>query len=33
MLTSPTVVGRDGNTREGLPPDAVVDLLRAAGRL
>ena len=28
MLASPTVVGRAGNTSEGLPPDEVVRLLR-----
>ena len=33
LLASPTVVGRDGNAREGLPPDDVVRLLRAAGRI
>jgi D-aminopeptidase len=33
LLESPTVVGRDGHTREGLPPDEVVRLLRAAGRV
>jgi D-aminopeptidase len=33
MLTAPTVVGRDGHTRENLDPDEVVRLLREHGRL
>lgn len=33
MLGSPTMVGRAGNTSEGLDPDVVVRLLRAHGRL
>jgi D-aminopeptidase len=33
LLMSPTTVGRDGNTREGLDPDTVVRLLREHGRL
>jgi len=33
MLASPTVVGRDGNTSEGLPPEAVLRLLSTHGRL
>ncbi|MFI5101444.1 MAG: P1 family peptidase, partial [Actinomycetes bacterium] len=33
LLGSPTVEGRAGNTREGLPADAVVGLLRGHGRL
>jgi D-aminopeptidase len=33
MLQSPTTVGRDGNTLEGLDPATVVRLLRAAGRV
>jgi D-aminopeptidase len=33
LLTSPTTVGRDGNTSEGLDPDTVVGLLREHGRL
>jgi D-aminopeptidase len=33
LLTSPTTVGRDGNTSEGLDPDTVVGLLRGHGRL
>jgi D-aminopeptidase len=33
MASSPTVVGRDGNTSEGLPVDDVVRLLREHGRL
>jgi D-aminopeptidase len=32
LLASPTVVGRAGHTREGLPPDDMVRLLRAHGR-
>jgi D-aminopeptidase len=32
MLASPTVVGRDGNRREGLPADDVARLLREHGR-
>jgi D-aminopeptidase len=32
LLMSPTMVGRDGNTSEGLDPDAVVRLLAEAGR-
>jgi D-aminopeptidase len=32
LLTSPTTVGRDGNTSEGLDPDTVVGLLREHGR-
>jgi hypothetical protein len=30
---SPTTVGRDGHTSEGLDPDTVVRLLREHGRL
>ena len=33
MLAAPTVVGRDGNTVEGLDADRLVALLRGAGRL
>jgi D-aminopeptidase len=33
LLTSPTTVGRAGNTSEGLDPDTVVRLLRDHGRL
>jgi D-aminopeptidase len=33
LLMSPTMVGRDGNTSEGLDPDTVVRLLREHGRL
>ena len=33
LLMSPTTVGRDGNTSEGLDPDTVVALLREHGRL
>jgi D-aminopeptidase len=33
MLQSPTMVGRNGNTVEGLDPAEVVRLLRAAGRV
>ncbi len=33
LLMSPTSVGRDGNTSEGLDPDVVVGLLREHGRL
>jgi D-aminopeptidase len=33
LLGSPTVVGRDGNTRQGLPADEVVRMLGEAGRL
>jgi D-aminopeptidase len=33
LLMSPTTVGRDGNTSEGLDPDTVVRLLREHGRL
>ncbi len=33
MLMSPTVIGRSGNTSEGLDPDTVVRLLREHGRL
>jgi len=33
MLSSPTTVGRAGNTSEGLDPDLVVRLLREHGRL
>ena len=33
LLMSPTTVGRDGNTSEGLDPDTVVRLLRKHGRL
>ncbi|MBA2552040.1 MAG: P1 family peptidase [Nocardioidaceae bacterium] len=33
LLASPTVIGRNGNTSEGLPVDAVAQLLRAHGRL
>jgi len=29
MLQSPTVVGRDGNTSEGLDPDVVMNLMRS----
>lgn len=32
LLMSPTTVGRDGNTSEGLDPDTVVRLLAEAGR-
>jgi D-aminopeptidase len=32
LLMSPTTVGRDGNTSEGLDPDTVGRLLREAGR-
>jgi D-aminopeptidase len=32
MLGAPTTVGRDGNTSEGLDPDAVARLLEEAGR-
>jgi D-aminopeptidase len=32
LLMSPTTVGRDGNTSEGLDPDTVVRLLRDHGR-
>jgi D-aminopeptidase len=32
LLTSPTTVGRGGNTSEGLDPDTVVRLLREHGR-
>ena len=32
LLMSPTTVGRDGNTSEGLDPDTVVRLLREHGR-
>jgi D-aminopeptidase len=32
LLTSPTTVGRDGNTSEGLDPDTVVRMLREHGR-
>jgi D-aminopeptidase len=32
LLMSPTTVGRDGNTSEGLDPDTVVRLLSEAGR-
>jgi D-aminopeptidase len=32
LLMSPTMVGRDGNTEEGLDPDAVVRKLSEAGR-
>ncbi len=33
MLASPTVTGRGGNRREGLPADEVVRMLRSHGRL
>jgi len=33
LLTSPTSVGRDGNTSEGLDADTIVRLLREHGRL
>jgi len=33
LLMSPTTVGRDGNTSEGLDPDAVLRLMREHGRL
>ena len=33
LLMSPTSVGRDGNTDEGLDPDMVVRLLKEAGRV
>jgi len=33
MLAALTVVGRDGNYSRGLPPDRVVELLSAAGRI
>ena len=33
LLASPTCVGRDQNTSEGLDPDAVVRLLQEAGRV
>ena len=32
LLMSPTTVGRDGNTSEGLDPETVVRLLREHGR-
>ena len=32
LLMSPTTVGRDGNTSDGLDPDTVVRLLREHGR-
>jgi D-aminopeptidase len=32
LLMSPTTVGRDGNTSEGLDPDTVIRLLREHGR-
>jgi D-aminopeptidase len=32
MLQAPTVTGHQGNTSEGLPPDAVVQLLEASNR-
>ncbi len=32
LLTAPTTVGRDGNTSEGLDPEAVLALMREAGR-
>jgi D-aminopeptidase len=32
LLMSPTTVGRDGNTSEGLDPDTVLRLLEEAGR-
>ncbi len=32
LLMSRTMVGRDGNTEEGLDPDTVVSLLEKAGR-
>jgi len=31
MLMSPTMVGRDGNTRHGLPVEQVAEMLRARG--
>ncbi len=33
LFRAETIVGRDGNTRHGLPLDRVVPLLRAAGRI
>ena len=33
LLMSPTMVGRGGNTSEGLDPETVVGLLREAGRV
>ena len=33
LLMSPTSVGRDGHTSEGLDPEVVVRLLREHGRL
>ena len=33
MFRAHTVVGRDGNTREALPLDLVLERLRRAGRL
>ncbi|MGH2856114.1 MAG: P1 family peptidase, partial [Solirubrobacteraceae bacterium] len=33
LLMAPTVTGRDGNTRQGLPADRVRELLQRAGRL
>jgi D-aminopeptidase len=33
MLMSPTMIGRSGHLSPGLPPDQVVEILRAHGRL
>jgi D-aminopeptidase len=33
MFRAHTVVGRDGNSRQALPLDLVLERLRAAGRL
>ena len=33
MFRAHTVVGRDGNTRQALPLDEVLDRLRRAGRV
>jgi D-aminopeptidase len=33
LFAAPTVTGRDGNSSQGLPVDAVRDLLAAAGRI
>ena len=32
LLGAPTTVGRDGNTSEGLDPEAVLALMEEAGR-
>ena len=32
MFTAPTVIGRDGNTSEGIPVDEVLRLLAEHGR-